>query len=120
MSDLYRTLQVDDRIVVIASERADIEAALVEVRAAGITVLSEIAAMGREFAFTVRDPASRCDEVSEQQIGLRRLIKGPTEHAVARVLGERVRHGSRLVSAPVLSEGMWIGVCDDAQQVRYW
>lgn len=46
------------------------------------------------------------------ELGLKRVVSGPTRDAVQARLDELVAEGAELVSAPEESFGAWVGVCD--------
>lgn len=117
-----RTIQFDDLVLVIGKTREDCEAVVVELRALQVTGLSSVEPYGREWAFTLPDPdGDACDQVQVTQVGLRTVIRGPTERCVTRKLTELVRNGAKLITSPQESTGgAWLAVCDNIEQVRKW
>ena len=115
----YRLVKMKGKIVVIAATRELLEAAAAELEATGIKGVTKIEPFGREYALSCLDPDDESDHIAMENMGMRTIIKGPSELAVSKKLGELVRTGARLISAPTeATDGRWFAVCDNIDQAR--
>jgi hypothetical protein len=116
-----KTVKMGANIVIIGSEKAEVEAAAKARVAGGGKPLSKVEPMGSKWTVTFEDPADRSKEVSVVKMGMRFMIKGPIEEAVKQKVDEFVSNGAKLIAAPSeATGGGWVAVCDDIDQMHKW
>ena len=116
-----KTVKVGTSLVISGSDKAAVEAAAKAMAAKGVKLLSKVEPMGAKWAVTCEDPDDRSKECQVVKLGLRLMIKGPTEQVVKQKVQELVRDGAKLISPPSeATGGGWIAVCDDVGQVHRW
>jgi hypothetical protein len=119
--ETVKTIKMGANIVIIGSEKAEVEAAAKAQVARGGKPLSKVEPMGSKWVVTFEDPADRSKECTVVKMGMQFLIKGPTEEVVKQKVDELVRSGAKLISAPSeATGGGWVAVCDDADQLHKW
>src|SRR4029450_12449453 len=116
-----KTVKMGANIVIMGSEKAEVEAAARALVAKGGKLLSRGQPMGSKWVVTCEDPDDRSKECTVVKLGLQLMIKGPTEQVVKEKVEEMVRSGAKLISAPSeATGGGWVAVCDDADQMHKW
>ena len=116
-----KTVKMGANLVITGSDKLSVEAAAKALAAKGGKLVSKVEPLGSKWVVTCEDPDDRIKECTVVKLGLQLLIKGPTEQVVKQKAEELVRSGAKLVSAPSeASDGGWVAVCDDADQMHKW
>ena len=116
-----KTVKMGANIVIMGSEKSEVEAAAQALVAKGGKLISKVEPMGSKWVVTCEDPDDRSKECTMVKLGLQLMIKGPTEQVVKQKVEELVSSGAKLISAPSeATGGGWVAVCDDADQVHKW
>ncbi len=116
-----KTVKMGANIVIMGSDKAEVDAAAQALVAKGAKLLSKVEAVGSKWVVTCEDPDDRSKECTVIKLGLQLMIKGPTEQVVKEKVEEMVRSGAKLISAPSeATGGGWVAVCDDADQMHRW
>ena len=116
-----KTVKMGANIVIIGSEKAEVEAAAKALAAKGGKPLSKVEPMGSKWVVTFENPDDRSKECTVIKMGMQFLIKGPIEEVVRQKVDELVRSGAKLIAAPSeATGGGWVAVCDDADQMHKW
>jgi predicted enzyme related to lactoylglutathione lyase len=116
-----KTVKMGANIVIMGSEKTEVEAAAQALVAKGGKLISRVEPMGSKWVVTCEDPEDRSKECTVVKLGLQLMIKGPTEQVVKQKVEELVSSGAKLISAPSeATGGGWVAVCDDADQVHKW
>jgi predicted enzyme related to lactoylglutathione lyase len=116
-----KTVKMGANIVIIGSEKAEVEAAAKARVAKGGKLLSKVEPMGSKWVATFENPEDRSKECTVVKMGMQFLIKGPIEEVVKQKVDELVRGGAKLIAAPSeATGGGWVAVCDDADQMHKW
>jgi predicted enzyme related to lactoylglutathione lyase len=116
-----KTVKMGANIVIMGSEKSEVEAAAQALVAKGGKLISKVEPMGSKWVVTCQDPDDRSQECTVVKLGLQLMIKGPTEQVVKQKAEELVSSGAKLISAPSeATGGGWVAICDDADQVHKW
>jgi hypothetical protein len=99
--------------LMISGARTAVEAALRDLVAKGATALSVPSQVGaRWYASCTHPGQSRQLECKVENVGLKRVITGPSRQAVAAKVADMVSFGARLEGDIEEVDGRWTAVCD--------
>ena len=86
--------------------------ALEELAKTGSKVLSPISKVGNKWIATCDHPADAGNGCKVEELGLMRIVTGPTREAVSEKVHELVNSGARLVHDLEPARGVWTAVCE--------
>ena len=86
--------------------------ALEELAKSGSKALSPISKVGNKWIATCDQPAARANGSKVEELGLMRIVTGPTREGVADKVQELLDRGARLVHDVEQARGMWTAVCE--------
>jgi hypothetical protein len=116
-----KIVKVGGNLLIIGSDKAEVEAASRAASEKGVRLLSKVELMGRNWAVTCEDPDEQAKQCHIVKVGLQAMIKGPTQQAVKEKVDELIREGAKLLSAPSeATGGGWVAVCDESEQLHRW
>ena len=98
----------------IVSGRSELSVltALEELGKTGSKVLSPISKVGNKWIATCDHPAAAASGCKVEELGLMRIVTGPTRDAVSDKVQELVDRGARLVHDLEQARGVWTAVCE--------
>lgn len=96
-------------LVVSGASRANVEQALKELTEKGHIALTTPAQVGSKWIASCGHPPS---QAKVEQMGLHRLISGPSRAVVEDKVSEIVRYGGVLLTEIECTDGVWSAVCD--------
>lgn len=135
MAEVKR-LDAGGDILISGEAREDVDAALQDLLGRGARVITPLSQVGRAWVAACSQPpkANAIDTTSTldlaqilaaqkkrhpeaalcavEEVGLKRIVTGPTRDAVEARLAELLADGAELVSGTEESFGSWIAVCD--------
>ena len=121
MQDNVKITKVGDILTITGADKAAVELAAAELVAKGARILSRVEPTGSEWVMTCEESLNRRQECQVIKLGMQLMIKGPTEQVVSIKAKELVRAGVRLICAPSeATDGGWVAVCDDIEQIHKW
>ncbi len=77
-----------------------------------MNVIGDGTQMGNKWVATCEHPDIRKSACRVEELGLRRIVTGPTREAVAAKVEELAETGAVLVSAIEQADGVWSAICD--------
>ena len=98
--------------LMISGSRAAVEAALRDLVAKGATALSVASQVGAKWYASCSHPGQQQIECKVENVGLKRVITGPSRAAVADKVADLVSYGAKLVGEIEEIDGRWTAVCD--------
>ena len=124
-------------VMISGDTREEVEAALQELLARGARLITPVTLVGRSWVAACA-PRAQLDDTTTldlakvaaaqkrqrrpeaalcrvEEMGLKRIITGPTREAVEARVDELLAEGAQLVSAAEESYGSWVAVCDTAK-----
>ena len=81
--DDVRTTKIGDSLMITGSTKAAVEAALAQLSANGSKILSKVEALGSRWVASCENPEDRIKECEIIKLGMRLMVKGPTEKVVS-------------------------------------
>lgn len=119
--DDVKTTKIGDTLMITGSAKAAVEAAVAQLSANGVRILSKVEPLGSRWVATCEDPEDRGKECQIIKLGMQLMVKGPTQQVVSIKAQELVSAGARLLSPPSeATGGGWVAVCDDIEQIHKW
>lgn len=138
MAEVKR-LDAGGDILISGGTREEVEAALQELLAGGARLITPASQVGRMWVAACA-PRSHIDDTSTlyfsqiaaaqrqrrpeaalcgvEEVGLKRIVTGPSREAVDARTAELVAEGAEIVSGPEESYGSWIAVCDTGGKIK--
>ena len=98
--------------LMISGSRAAVDAALRDLTAKGATALSVPSQVGARWYASSTHPGTKQIECKVENVGLKRVITGPSREAVADKVADMVSYGAKLVGEIEEVDGRWTAVCD--------
>jgi len=98
--------------LMISGSRAAVEAALRDLVAKGSVALSVPSQVGARWYASCTHSGSKQTECTVENVGLKRVITGPSRQAVADKVADLVSFGAKLVGEIEELDGRWTAVCD--------
>jgi len=98
--------------LMISGSRTAVEAALRDLVAKGATALSVPSQVGAKWYASCSHPGEQQIECKVENVGLKRVITGPSRAAVADKVADLVSYGAKLVGEIEEIDGRWTAVCD--------
>jgi class 3 adenylate cyclase len=86
--------------------------ALEELAKTGSKALSPISKLGNKWIATCAHPIAEGNGSKVEELGLMRIVTGPTREGVAEKLQELLQRGARLVHDVEQARGIWTAVCE--------
>ncbi len=101
-------------LIVSGSSRASVQEALANLAREGAQVVSQINHIGDKWVASCTHPKVPVGACKVEQLGLMRVVTGPTREAVDDKVRELLQFGAKLVSEAECTDGVWTAVCDTA------
>lgn len=98
--------------IVSGPTQMSVLSALEELAKTGSKALSPISKIGNKWLATCDQPTATGPVSKVEEIGLMRIVTGPTREAVAEKLQELLDRGARLVHDIESTSGVWTAVCE--------
>jgi hypothetical protein len=98
--------------LMISGSRPAVEAALRDLVAKGAAALSVPSQVGAKWYASCSHPGQQQRECKVENVGLKRVITGPSRAAVADKVADLVSYGAKLVGEIEEIDGRWTAVCD--------
>ena len=114
--DKVFTTRIGDSLMITGSTKAAVEAAVAQLGANGARILSKVEALGSRWVASCETPEDRIKECEIIKLGMRLMVKGPTEKVVSIKAQELLSAGVQLISPPSeATGGGWVAVFDDIE-----
>ena len=101
-------------LIVSGSSRSSVQEALANLAREGAQVVSQINHIGDKWIASCTHPKVPVGACKVEQLGLMRVVTGPTREAVDDKVRELLQFGAKLVSEAECTDGVWTAVCDTA------
>ena len=98
--------------LMISGARAAVEVALRDLVAKGATALSVPSQVGARWYASCSRPGESQVECKVENVGLKRVVTGPSRQAVADKVADLVSYGAKLVGDIEEIDGRWTAICD--------
>ena len=98
--------------LMISGSRSAVDAALRELVAKGSVALSVPSQVGARWYASCTHPGQKQVECKVENVGLKRVITGPSRQAVADKVADLVSYGAKQVGDIEEIDGRWMAVCD--------
>ena len=99
-------------LMISGGSRSAVEGMLQRLVAQGATALSEPSQVGARWYASCSHLAKSQFECKVENVGLKRVITGPTREAVADKVADMVSYGAKLVGDIEQVDGRWTAICD--------
>jgi len=99
-------------LMISGGSRSSVEAALREQVAKGASALSVPSQVGAKWYASCTHPGQKQVECKVENVGLKRVITGPSRAAVAEKVSDLVSYGAKLVGDIEEVDGRWTAICD--------
>lgn len=99
-------------LIVSGFRKSSVQEALNALAAEGCGVISPIARIGNTWVATCEHPKAAGSACKVEELGLTRIVTGPTREAVSAKVEDLVRSGAVRVGEIEFSDGVWSAVCD--------
>jgi len=137
-----KRLEPGGDILISGEAREDVDAALQDLLGRGARIITPLSQVGRTWVAACSQPpeANAIDTTSTlglaqilaaqkmrnpqaalcavEEVGLKRVVTGPTRDAVEARLAELLAEGAQLVSGTEESFGSWVAVCDTGGKAK--
>ncbi len=114
-SELQLPAQVFDagpHLVISGYSASSVEETLKKFADRGCRVVSPLTQVGRKWLATCEHPTARLSDCKVAEMGLKRMVTGPTRAAVAAKVESLVAFGAVLVGEIECVDGEWTALCD--------
>jgi hypothetical protein len=98
--------------IVSGPSQLSVLTALEELAKTGSKVLSPISKVGNKWIATCDRPAAVAESCKVEELGLMRIVTGPSREVVSEKVQELVNGGARLVHDLEQARGLWTAVCE--------
>jgi class 3 adenylate cyclase len=99
-------------LIVSGSSRSSVQEALAKLALEGAQVVSQINHIGDKWVASCTHPKVPVGACKVEQLGLMRVVTGPTRESVDDKVRELLQFGAKLVSEAECTDGVWTAVCD--------
>lgn len=99
-------------LIVSGFRRSSVEEALNRLAAEGAGVISPIARVGNKWIASCTHAKAPIHACKVEELGLTRIVTGPSREAVAAKVEDLVRQGAVQVGEIEFTDGAWSAVCD--------
>jgi len=99
-------------LIVSGFRRSSVEAALKRLAAEGAGVISPIARVGSKWVASCVHAQAPVQSCKVEELGLTRIVTGPSREAVAAKVEDLLRQGAVRVGEIEFADGVWSAVCD--------
>jgi hypothetical protein len=99
-------------LMISAATRDSVEAALRRFVAEGSSIVTPVGLVGGKWLAACTHPARSRVECKVENVGLQRVVTGPTRQAVADKVADLVAYGDRQLGEIEEVDGTWTAICD--------
>lgn len=99
-------------LIVSGFRRSSVEDALNRLAAEGVGVISPIARVGNKWVASCAHAGAPINTCKVEELGLTRIVTGPSREAVSAKIEDLVRQGAVQVGEIEFTDGAWSAVCD--------